>query len=428
MGLLKNRVGVLLLALAFGTAAGCAKADKDESSEDDSDKKKKKKKKKKKSDKKAEEPAAKGPQESAKVEPPKPVLPAPIVVEPPNVDEASKVKAKALESKVRNARFDYDDVRDQTNAKAFVHLAATATSADVTVAALRAMSLAFTSYDQSKERAVADEDYARAVLMKIQDAEPRVQGAAIKAAGHSVNGNTPHAKVVDALVDLAANHPKPEGKYAAIDVLGGVQGLAKNPAWLAPFIKAFDAPEAYLVSEALANVKYRLYDAADKPTLKTKFEGLLKHADPGVRGNAAQALAHLAGYDDAVQAMYAGLIMPLLDDPNPFTKSAACSALATLGHKQAIHKIVTFVDDSTKSDYDIKGWTELDGDPGWQHHDASAWSTVGDAALSALRTLSRETKVKFQYDVNFRTKDADLKKAAAEAKKWYAQVKPELGS
>jgi HEAT repeat protein len=424
MGLLqRNAVALLLAAFALGSgASGCKDANKDESTEDESPKKKKKKKKKSSEGDKPEATASVAP----KVELPVPQLPKAIVVDPPNVDEASKTKAKTLEAKVRNARFDYDDVKDQTNAKAFVHLAATATSPDVTIAALRAMHLAFTSYENSKTRPLADEDYARAVLMKLGDPDPRIQGSAIKAATHSVSGTTPNPKVVDALVDLAGNHPKPEGKHAAIDVLGNVQGLAKNPLWLAPVVKAFDAPEAFLASEALANLKYRLHDVADKATVKLKLEGLLKHVDPGVRGNAAQAYAHLAGYEETTQAAYAEVLMPLLDDPTPHVRAAACGALATLGHKKAIHKIVTFVEDTTKSDYDIKGWNELDGDPGWQHHDASAWGTLGDAALSALRTLSRETKVKFSYDVQYRTKDADLKKAAADAKKWYLQVKADV--
>jgi hypothetical protein len=426
---LRSHLGILLIALAFGfTVVGCddekkddseEEDDKDDEDEDDGDGKKAKKKKKKKKKKKGKK--GDGGDEPA-------VAPKKIDVEPPQVDEAAKTQAKAIEGKVdSNKRFSRDLIKDKDNAKAFVHLAATSTKADVTIAALRAMYSGFTSYDKSKDRTLADEDYARAVLMKIQDSDSKIQAEAIRSASHSVSGKTPHVKVVDALVDLGNNHPKPEGRYAAIDVLGNISSLAKNKDWIAPLIKALDSTEPWLVSEALWNLRLGLYNYTDKDGLKDKLVVLLKHADPGVRGRAADTLASLAGFKDDKQKEYGALIEPLLDDSNPYTKSAAMGALASLRYKKAFHKIITFVDDTTKNTYDIKGWTELDGDSGWQHHDGSAWSTVGDAALSAIRSVSFKTKKKFEYKINYKTKDADLKKAATDAKAWYLAVKGELG-
>jgi hypothetical protein len=83
------------------------------------------------------------------------------------------------------------------------------------------------------------------------------------------------------------------------------------------------------------------------------------------------------------------------------------------------------VDDTGKCTYEIRDWKELDGDSGWQHH--GSWSSVGDAALSAIRSISYRTKKKFDYKINHKTKEADLKKAAKEAKAWYESVKGELG-
>lgn len=418
----------LFLVSAVGlSVAGCEDKSKDESSEaEDDDKKEKKKKKSKK--KKNGDQEAKG-ETSAKPEKiEEAVAPAKIEVEPPaSIDDASKQKAKEFVGKITYGRFPYELIRDKANAKAFVHLAATWPDADVVTAALHAMYSSFTSYEKSTDRVVADEDYARAVLMKIQDPNGKVQHAALKAAEHSVALDTPHPKVVMALVDLAAHHAKPEGRHAAIETLGRVSDLTKNDAWLAPIIKALDATEPWLVSEALYQLKYKMYDVKDKAVMKAKLEPLLKHADPGVRGYAAEALARLAGFDRTVQADYATLIVPLLDDPNPFTKSAACEAMAYLREKKAFHKIITMVEDTTANTYDIKGWTQLDGTDGYQHHDGSAWSTVGDAALSSIRMFSHETSTKFEYKIDYKTKEADLKKAAADAKTWYATVKGELG-
>ncbi len=428
---LRTHLGILLLASTVGfTAVGCDDDKKDDTEEDekdgDDDKKKKKKKKKGKKDddddKKADK---KGGDKDADADKPA-AAPKKIEVEPPQVDEAAKTKAKELEGKASRGRFPYDLTKEKENAFAFVHLAATSTNKELIVAALRGMNSAFTSYDKSQDRTLAEENYARAVLMKIQDPDGQIQAAAIDAAGHSVSGQTPHVKVVEALVDLAANHAKPEGRYAAIDSLGRVSELGKNKAWAAPIVAALSAKEPWLVSEALKNLRFKLYDFADKDELKPKFVELLKHADPGVRGLAAEALASLAGWDDAKRKEYAPLIEPLLDDPDNYTKSAAMSALSSLKHKPAFHKIIKFVEDNNKNTYEIRGFTQLDGESGWQHHDGSAWSTVSDAALSAIRNISHSTSKKFEYKINYKTKDADLKAAAAEAKKWYEAVKGEL--
>ena len=180
------------------------------------------------------------------------------------------------------------------------------------------------------------------------------------------------------------------------------------------------------MSEALWNLRLGLYNYTDKDSLKDKIVPLLKHADPGVRGRAADTLASLAGFQDDKMKEYAAIIEPLLDDSNTYTKSAAMGALAMLQSKKSFNKIITFVDDTAKNTYDIKGWTELDGSSGWQHHDGSAWSTVGDAALSAIRSISFKTGKKFEYKIDYKTKDADLKKAATDAKAWYESVKSEL--
>jgi HEAT repeat protein len=157
--------------------------------------------------------------------------------------------------------------------------------------------------------------------------------------------------------------------------------------------------------------------------VQAKLVELLKHKDPGVRGRAADTLASMAGPDEAKRDELAKAILPLLGDENPYTKSAACSALAWLRHQPAIHRIIELVDDDTKNTYDIRDFNELNGNAGWVHHDGSAWSQVSDAALYALKSLSHETGEKFDYKVDAKKVDDDLKKGASDAKAWYAKVK-----
>ena len=105
---------------------------------------------------------------------------------------------------------------------------------------------------------------------------------------------------------------------------------------------------------------------------------------------------------------------------------AAADGLAFSNHLPAIHAIVKLLDDTASNTYDIKDYKELDGRAGWLHHDGSAWSTVQDAALYSLKRLSAKTKERFEYKVEGKTKDDDLKRSAEEAKAWYGKVKADV--
>lgn len=55
----------------------------------------------------------------------------------------------------------------------------------------------------------------------------------------------------------------------------------------------------------------------------------------------------------------------------------------------------------------------------------SPWSTAGDAALRAITSECYDTQKKFKYKINYKTKKADLKKAAADARACYQAVNGE---
>jgi hypothetical protein len=225
---------------------------------------------------------------------------------------------------------------------------------------------------------------------------------------------------------MAASHPKAAGRYAALEQIYKARGIEKDVAKMKPFLLALDAKETFLVSGALFRVKSKAARSGIKDDLNKKALGLITHEDPGIRGRSAEVLAAIAGFDKEKQKVAAAQIMPLLADDNPFTKSAAANALAWIKHKPAIHKIIEMVGDTTKNTYDITGWKTLEGHGGRIHHDGSAWSRVGDAALYSLKMLSATTKERFDYKVNSKKVDADLEKAAVDAKAWYARVKADV--
>jgi HEAT repeat protein len=417
---LSNRVVLFALLAACATPAiGCATEKDESSSSDDADEARTSKKKKSK--KKPEEPAA----SASSVAPVKVVeIPTAPPLELPNVDETAKQRARLLETQVTRARFPYDETSNPANANAFVHLAATATDRQVVIASLRAMRTAFKTWEEPRP----DENYARAVLLKIHDPDGVIQAAALGAASNIAGLETPHIKTMTALVELAATHPRPEGRFAAIDAIDSTRDLGKQPLWLAPVLAALDAPESYLVSKALETIQYKTYGMSDKASLQKKLVALLEHANPGVRGLAANALASLAGFDDAKRAEMTEYLLPLLDDTQAYTRAAACSALASLRAEKAIHKIITLVDDQADSSYTINGWTTLEGDDGRQVHSGAIYGVVADAALRAIRDLSIGRSSKFEYNIEYKTKEADMKTAASRAKLWYRMNKAQLAT
>jgi len=392
----RPRILLLALALAFVGATSCGskgdEAKKDDASESDDDEPKKESKKAKKAD----------------------------------VDPELAKKADALAKQVKNGRFPGEVTKDKENAPAILHLAKAGEDTDTVCAALAAMETMYTSSDKSKDRILIDAAYNGIVLARLGETEAKIQAFALKAASHSILGEKADTKIIDKMIELAESHPKPEGRYAAIDKLWAAHQLSKNAKGVEAIAKALDAKEPWLVSSGLFRLRSVYSGYADKAGLEKKLVALLSHADPGVRGRAADLLSSTAGFEKAKQQEIAQKLLPLLGDSNAFVKSSAMSGLAWLKHAPAIHEIVKQVDDLTSNTYEIKGFTNLDGTSGWVHHDGSAWSRTGDAALYALKTLSSTTKEKFDYKIDYKNVEPDLKKAASDAKAWYAKVKADV--
>ena len=351
-----------------------------------------------------------------------PATPAPTV----ELDEAQTALAAEIAAAVNNARF-ARDVTNKDNALIFVYLGATSEDVNVQAAALRAMVATHTYSERFVERyALVTPEYAQVVLMHLGSDNGVVQSAAIEAGKTCIQGDTPNTEVTGRLVDLATNHASPAGRYAAMNTLWHSSGIRTSPEQIAPYVAALGSSEAYVVSGALFRLTSFGRNAPEQPALRATLQGLLTHADPGVRGRAAQVLAAVVGIRDDDRATIAASIMPLLGDSNAFTKSAAANALASLDHRAAIHGIVGLLDDLTSNTYDIRGWTALDGSSGRIHHDGSAWSRVADAALNSLRTFSGRVGERFQYNINHQNIEADLATSAATARTWYASVSAEI--
>ena len=117
---------------------------------------------------------------------------------------------------------------------------------------------------------------------------------------------------------------------------------------------------------------------------------LTTHDDPGVRGRAldlATTMGSMARGDD--RAALIAAITPRLQDEHPFPRSRAIYSAQILRHFPAIHVMIADIGDMTRNTWNIEGWRRLDGSAGRLHHDGSAWSRTGDAAMTTIERLSR---------------------------------------
>ncbi len=351
-----------------------------------------------------------------------PAVPAALVVLTP--EESARIPS--ITAELRNGTFSRAVVTKE-NAKIFLSLAETATDPNILTAALRALPTTWTHSARYADRyEVLTPEFSTVILSRLGHENGQVQAAAMKAAIKCILGDTPNAEVASRLTELATNHATPAGRYEAMEALWNSSVIRNTPAQIAPYVAALDAAEPWLVSGSLFRLRSFGSGWNDQPGLRTKLRTLLTHTDPGVRGRAADALASVVGSRDPERDAVAQAILPLLSDPNPYTRSAAATALASLDYRAAVHAIVPLLNDTEGNTYEIRGYQELDGSNGWSHHDGSAWSRVNDAAVRALQTFSSRVGTRFTFDVDHTRVEADLAAAAGVARTWYQSVRGEL--
>ncbi|MCA9536131.1 MAG: HEAT repeat domain-containing protein [Myxococcales bacterium] len=316
-------------------------------------------------------------------------------------------------------------VRD--NARIFLSLAEAAADEQLATAALRALQTTWTHSERyAAQLQLLTPEYAQVVALRLQDERPTVQAAAMQASTKCLLGESPDHTVVAHLVQLATESPIPAARYEALEALSQSSEIRTHPEQIAPFVHALDAPEAWLVSGSLLRLVGFGAAWPEQQTLRAALRQLLTHADPGVRGRAATTLSSIVGPADAERDDVARALLPLLSDPHPFPRSAAATALAWLDYRPAVHALVLLLDDPTPDTYDLRGYTRLDGTPGWIHHDGSPWSRVDDAALRALQSFSGRVGSRFTFDIQRERLALDLAAAARGARDWYATVQDQL--
>jgi tRNA A-37 threonylcarbamoyl transferase component Bud32 len=341
------------------------------------------------------------------------------------LDEEQRTTADELLSRMKNSRFKYSDLK-QVNAKIFLALAAESPGDTLRApATLHAISSTWTHYKKTKDKESVNEDYRMVVRAYLGHPDGATLAQAIKAARYCILDDPPDPETIEKMVAVHENSGA-AGKYAILKQLQFYSGWSKNEKVAKLYIDALDNPEPWVVSQALHAWKIGIFNAPDKEQLLKKFEVLLKYSDPGVRGRAAIAIGNGA-YSTEEKEWAGPLLMNLLDDKHPFTRSAAASALGRVKYHKALPKLVTLLDDKEKNTYDIGGWEQLDGTSGSVHHDGSPRSRVDDAVLWSMKFMSRNLKPEFEHTkIDYKTKDKDLDRATQEAKDWYKKIKGQI--
>jgi len=351
----------------------------------------------------------------------------PIAIEFKPTDE-QKAKMEELKKGIKNERFDFKERSNNENGKLFLAIAAEVPEEkEVKLAALDGMQATWASRENKNNMPVVDKDYVAVVTAYLDTPEPMVLERTLAASERALPADWVDAALIEKIVAIG-ERPDPATRYEVLDTLWVTQKWRSNPKISALYLAALDNKENWVVSESLFRIGTfaSSFNEADK--LRAKTKELLKHEDPGVRGRAALTYAGMARSDEEKAAAVAD-VKPLLKDEDAFVRSAAAKALGYTGMKDVVPDIVALLDDTEKNTYDIEGWTRLDGKPGRQHHDGSAWSTVNDAALQSLSSAtSRLGDKRFKSPkISYKTKDEDLKAAVEEAKKWFEANKGEFG-
>jgi len=339
------------------------------------------------------------------------------------LNATQKQDLKALLGSLRGERFPMEAIRKPKHAPLFLYLADTEKRADVVLAALQALTIAYTSVPNHKTRVQAEEDYARVVAARLSSQDPKILERAIEASSHAVSGQKPSREVIDALVKIASSHDDAAIRAEAIDRLRLIRGFWDDPRVAAALLKALHHREPFVISRALFGLRPRAAQLPDKEKFLERGLELLEHPDPGVRGRAAEFVGRLAmGKDELAEKLE-----PMLKDENPYVRSAAATGLSYLGTPSSIHAIAKLLGDKAENKYELCCYRTPMGRSVKVQHDGSAWGQVRDAAVHALERLSRRTELPFKADpVDRADIEGSVKKNAAAARAWYQKVRAKV--
>jgi HEAT repeat protein len=314
-------------------------------------------------------------------------------------------------------------VRDPANFPLFVWLAGTNPNDNVVAASLQAFARAV--------KPTVDDDYRLLVKTYLAAKPAPLVGGALAATRPLLAADPPDEETLAAVIKIARDHELPQARVLAVRQLNSVKafqiptpqpGNTKERV-VEALLDAAEDPVDYVAAGALMRLAGAAYpDMPKRDALFAVAQKRATHTDAAVRGRALQLAARLAKSPEE-KAAAGALAEERLTDADPFVRSMAAEAVGEVGRLAALPKLIALVDDTQENVHRRTGVTSLTGEPLDIAHDGSPGRRVDDAALLALQKLTKDQGAKAFRPKPVRANDlaADLPKAAAEAKAWFAR-------
>lgn len=298
-----------------------------------------------------------------------------------------------------NPRFAVEDARQKSNAKLFTHMAATSEEPHVVRAALEAIQSAYSS--RSARKQAPDADLDRALVKHLRSERADIASAAFEATRIPLMSEQPGSELISNLVKLAGPSEPAPRRHAALEALNLLRPDKRSSGVLECFELALSAEQPHSVSAALfalaqSGASFEAIGAQRSKTLGRTVFSLAKHVDPGVRGRAFALLRELEWLVEPARRYTKA--KELLEDPHAYVRAEAVAVVAHARRAPAIHRLMVLVDDLSIAEYELIGWTALDGTPGRLSHRLSGRKRVAEAALYAIRSLSSDPETSSDVD------------------------------
>lgn len=301
-----------------------------------------------------------------------------------------QTKDKGLSASIDGKSWRFADAveGDAQRREDFVRLARVATAPHELAAALSALTRleAQRTSPAAVTTSAGDAELDELVTRSLVSSHPRVVGRTLELATSLLRASDTHQALTDALLAHAQSPRFELGpmRRALLGALREAKPKLRSSAWYGTFLEALAAADNYVVALATEALLAALPGLQDRSQLRAFGSVLLDSEDPLLRGKGLEIVGAIErDASDAVREIY-----NLLDDPNPYVRSKACFALARMKHRAAIHVLVPLLDDTTANvlRYEIP---QLEGPALTETLMGSPWGRVQDAAVSALRVLSR---------------------------------------
>jgi hypothetical protein len=256
--------------------------------------------------------------------------------------------------------------------------------------------------------------YVEAVLEHLDDKNPALQTAALRAAPHSM-GDAPVPEIQSELARLLTESNDARVRFLAEEALDRTE--TRPPEFVtAARLQALDDPKDYVVAKVLHDLNVN--DVRDQAALQNKLFELLNHDSPAVRGEAIKRLSDMPR--NHVKAKFvATAIRPLLKDPHPYPRGRTVIALGDLLKENAIPDIVELAMDKKESRYKLEFKDpsgESDSFEDWTY----SWGRVDEAVVRKIAAITFDKPYSFNPGpIFYETRVEDIEREAERVKPWY---------